>query len=367
MKGVLVIAGGGTGGHVTPALALGEELRARGAPLLFVGAQRGIETRLVPEAGFELVALDARPLVGRSLAERVRAVVALAGATWRALRLLRARGARLVVSVGGYASVPAALAAVLARVPVALVNTDAVPGAANRLLARFADRIFAGFPGTLAALPASVRARARTTGVPLRRALREQFASAPLAQCADPSRPLHLFVFGGSLGARQINELLIELAPRLAEQGLELHHQTGEADRARVAAAYQAAGARAEVVAFERDMPRRYAWADLVVCRAGALSVAELALAGRAALLIPLAHVGGGEQFANARELERAGAARVLDSRTLDARGLADALFGLAGDRPRLAEMSRRARECARPHAAEEIAEECLGLARGAA
>ena len=363
----IAIAGGGTGGHVTPALALGEELRARGAELVFVGAERGIEKKLVPEAGFELVLLDARPLIGRGIGERIAALLALARATLRARRLLRERGVALVISVGGYASVPAALAATLARVPLVLVNTDAVPGAANRLLARFATRIFAGFSGTVQALPPRAAARAVVTGVPLRRALRERFADAASAARADASRAARLFVFGGSLGARQINELLIELAKPLAAAGVEIFHQTGEADRERVAAAYQAAGARAEVVAFERDMPRRYAWADLVVCRAGAISVAELALAGRAALLIPLGHVGGGEQFANARELERAGGARVLESRGLSGGAFEQALFALLADRARLAEMGARAAASARPNASEAIAEASLALAGGAA
>jgi UDP-N-acetylglucosamine--N-acetylmuramyl-(pentapeptide) pyrophosphoryl-undecaprenol N-acetylglucosamine transferase len=366
MSACIAIAGGGTGGHVTPALALGEVLRERGAELVFVGAERGIEKRLVPEAGFELVLLDARPVIGRSLGERLRALAALGRATLAARALLRQRRVALVVSVGGYASVPAALAAALTRTPLALVNTDAVPGAANRLMARFADRIFAGFEGTLAALPAAAARRAVVTGVPLRRALRERFASAAAAS-GDAARPAHLFVFGGSLGARQINELMLELAKPLAEAGVEVFHQTGEADRERVAAAYQAAGTRAEVVAFERDMPRRYAWADLVVCRAGAISVAELALAGRAALLVPLGHVGGGEQFANARELERAGAARVLESRGLTLEAFGQALFPLLADRPRLVEMGARAARAARPRAAETIAEACLALAEGRA
>jgi UDP-N-acetylglucosamine--N-acetylmuramyl-(pentapeptide) pyrophosphoryl-undecaprenol N-acetylglucosamine transferase len=217
------------------------------------------------------------------------------------------------------------------------------------------------------ALPGAAKARAVVTGVPLRRALRDKFAGAASAARADATRPAHLFVFGGSLGARQINELLMELAKPLAEAGVEIFHQTGEADRERVAAAYQAAGARAEVVAFERDMPRRYAWADLVLCRAGAISVAELALAGRAALLIPLWHVGGGEQFANARELERAGAARVLESRGLTGATLAQALFALLGDRAQLAAMGARCAAAARPDATEAIAAACLQLAGGTA
>jgi UDP-N-acetylglucosamine--N-acetylmuramyl-(pentapeptide) pyrophosphoryl-undecaprenol N-acetylglucosamine transferase len=359
MSGVFVISGGGTGGHVTPALALGEALRARGEAVLFVGSQRGIEKRLVPDAGFELATLDARPVLGRGPRERLGALVALWRGTWQARRLLRERQAKLVIAVGGYASVPAALAAVSMRTPMALVNTDAVPGLANRLLARFARRIFAGWPGTAAALGGGDAVV--VTGVPLRRALVEAFSGRDAEKPADDDR-LHLFVFGGSQGARQVNDAMVAAIPALDPSRLSVVHQTGERDRERVEAAWRAAGFDALVTAFERDMPARYRWADLVVCRAGAISVAELALAGRAALLVPLAHVGGGEQFANAQELERVGAARVLDSRTLTNENFTRELLGLLEDPDRLRQMGTQAASLARPDAAEAIAASCCAL-----
>jgi UDP-N-acetylglucosamine--N-acetylmuramyl-(pentapeptide) pyrophosphoryl-undecaprenol N-acetylglucosamine transferase len=361
-RGLFVISGGGTGGHVTPALALGEALRRAGERTLFVGGQRGIEARLVPEAGFELVTLDARPVLGRGPLARLAALFALARATLRARRLLRERGARLVIAVGGYASVPAALAAVIAGIPVVLVNTDAVPGLANRVLARIAKRVFVGWPGAAAHFRGG---QAEVSGVPLRDALRRAFAANAGDDKRGADEPLHLFAFGGSQGARQINDALLAAAPALDPARVAVVHQTGEADRERVEAGWRAAGFDAVVVAFERDMPSRYRWADLVVCRAGAISVAELTLAGRPALLVPLAHVGGGEQFANARELERAGAARVLDSRSLSHEEFTRELLALLHDPARLREMGRRAASLAKPDAADAIVAQCRALLEG--
>lgn len=360
-----IIAGGGTGGHVTPALALGEVLRHQGEAVRFVGTRRGIEGRIVPEQGFELVTLDSRPFIGRSPLDRLRAIAALVTATWRARRMLRAFRADLVISVGGYASAPPALAAVLSRLPMALVNTDAVPGAANRLLARFARRIFVGFPSAAEALRRGPGdARVTVSGVPLREGLRTAFARAAEGAASDGDGRRHLFLFGGSQGARQINDAMLAALPHLDPKALAIVHQTGESDRERVARAYAEAGFDAEVVAFERDMPARYRWADLVVCRAGAISVAELALAGRPALLVPLAHVGGGEQFANARELEQVGAARVLDSRQLTPESFREALLALLAAPKQLRTMGEAAARLARPDAAEAVIRGCRELLR---
>jgi UDP-N-acetylglucosamine--N-acetylmuramyl-(pentapeptide) pyrophosphoryl-undecaprenol N-acetylglucosamine transferase len=261
-----------------------------------------------------------------------------------------------------------------------LVNTDATPGTANRMLARFARRIFVGFEGTRSALaPVAGEERIRVAGVPLRKSLVSEFrdssSRAPRAESsggpAEPRLgetgapapdPSHLFIFGGSQGSRQINEAMIQALPRLDPARIRVVHQTGEADRERVAAAYAETAFEAEVTAFEHDMPSRYRWANLVLCRAGAISVAELALAGRASLLVPLAHVGGGEQFANARELEKAGAARVLDSRALTADGLVEELEALLCDPSRLRRMGENASKLARPEASNRIIEECRSL-----
>lgn len=350
-----VLAGGGTGGHVTPLLALCERISARGDDLLVLGGERGLEARLVPEAGFELEKLPARQIMGQGVLARLGAVPAIAAACLSAWRKLR--GADLVVSVGGYASVPAALAALARRLPLALVEPNAIPGRANLLVARFAHCIFVQFAAAAERFPAE---RVVVSGIPLRRALLDAIAEGGARRL--PSPPFRLLVFGGSQGARQINEAMMELAPSLDAASLEIFHQAGETDRDRVAEAYRAAGVRAEVVAFEPDMPRRYRWADLAVCRAGALTVAELALAGLPSLLVPYPHAADDHQSANARALSEVQAARVLASRPLSARDLGAALSELLEKPSELARMAAAARRLAHTDAAEKIVATCAAL-----
>lgn len=356
-----IVAGGGTGGHVTPALALAERIAARGDALVLMGSEHGLETRWVPEAGFDLVALPARQLVSRGLWSRARAVPDMFTACALARRTLRSFRADFVISVGGYASVPAVVSAVLARVPLALVEPNAIPGRANRVAARFARRIFLQFDQTAAGFGASVgNDRIRVSGIPLRTSLVNAFDRA--SNRGAPVLPIHLMVFGGSQGARQINEAMIAAAPSLDANALEIFHQTGTADRDRVAHAYAAAGITAEVVAFEPEMPRRYQWADLAICRAGALTVAELAMAALPALLVPYPHAADDHQTANARALTDAGAARVLDPRTLSGDRIVETLASLTAAPETLREMSDRAAKRARPDAAERIVAECAAL-----
>ena len=355
-----VVAGGGTGGHVTPALALAEGIAARGDDVYVLGGTVGLESQLVPAAGFELIALPSQQIMGTSLLARLRALPAMLSACASAWRLLGRRGADLVVSVGGYASVPAVVGAVLRRIPVALVEPNAIPGRANRLAARFARRIFIGFEAAEARFAGAARARLRPVGIPLRRGLVETFAAGEPRRRPEP--PYRLLVFGGSQGARQINEALMEAAPALTDRSLTVFHQSGEADRERVEAAYRAAGVPAEVVAFEPDMPARYRWADLAVCRSGALTVAELALAGLPALLVPYPYAADDHQLANARALADAGAARVLESRPLSAQALVKEIRTCCERPDELVEMGRRAARLARPDAADTIVAECAAL-----
>jgi len=353
-----ILAGGGTGGHVSMALALGEAIAERGDPVLFVGAEGGLEGRLVPEAGFDLVMLPAGRWMGAGAAARARALVDLARGARAARAVLRRFAPDVVFSVGGYAALPAVAAACLRRTPVALVEPNAVPGRANRLAGRWARAVYLAFD---AAAPAFPRARARgalrVSGVPLRRGLLAAFAAA--APRREPKPPLRLLVFGGSQGARQLNDAMLDALPRLDATQLEIAHQTGAADRARVAEGYARAGFQAEVFDFDPDMPRRYRRADLALCRAGAITVAELALAGLPALLVPYPYAADDHQTANAAELARAGAARLLDPRRFDAARLAGALADLLAEPSRLGEMSRCARALARPDAAREIVEDC--------
>jgi len=358
-----VVAGGGTGGHVTPALALAERIAARGDEVLLLGTERGLERRLVPEAGFELLTLPARQLTGRGLAAQLGAGPALLAACASAWRTLGRRHIDLVISVGGYASVPAVVAGATRRLPIAVVEPNAVPGRANRVAARLAARIFVQFEEAAEALAATGGAgRVRTTGIPLRAALVAAFASAPPRRVPTP--PWRLLVFGGSQGARQLNDAMLEAIPSLAGTSLEIFHQTGEADRERVAAAYAKAGLRAEVAAFEPEMPGRYRWADVALCRAGALTVAELCLAALPSLLVPYPHAADDHQRANARALARAGAARVLEPATLSGTQVAGVLRELFAVPGELSSMSAAAGKRAQPDAAERIVEECAEIAR---
>jgi len=358
-----VVAGGGTGGHVTPALALAERIAARGDEVLLLGTERGLERRLVPEAGFELLTLPARQLMGKGLAARIAAGPALVAACASAWRVLGRRHVDLVVSVGGYASVPAVVAAAARRLPIAVVEPNAIPGRANRLASRLAARIFVQFDEAAQALAAAGGSgRVRTAGIPLRAALVAAFAAAPARRI--PAPPWRLLVFGGSQGAHQINDAMIEASRSFAGAPVEIFHQTGEADRARVAAAYAEAGLRAEVAAFEPDMPRRYRWADVALCRAGALTVAELCLAALPSLLVPYPHAADDHQRANARALARVGAARVLEPATLSGTQVAGVLRELLAAPGELSSMSLAAGKLARPDAAERIVAECAALVR---
>jgi UDP-N-acetylglucosamine--N-acetylmuramyl-(pentapeptide) pyrophosphoryl-undecaprenol N-acetylglucosamine transferase len=354
-----VIAGGGTGGHVTLALALGEEIARRGERVLFIGTDRGFEAKWVPEAGFELVTLPARQVMGRSLVGRALGVLSLVWAAGPALRELSRVRADAVISVGGYAAMPAILAAWLRRTPIALLEPNAIPGRVNKLAARFARDIFVGLEATRRHLGAAAE-RAQCVGIPLRRGLIERFDSATSAGTRrKPASPFRLLVFGGSQGARQLNDAMIAALPELARLPLEIFHQTGETDRERVEAAYREAEVSARVVAFEPDMPARYAWADVAVCRSGAITVGELALAGLPAILVPYPFAADDHQAANAAALEEAGAALRVDSRSLDPETIVEALCAWFEQPDRLCAMSEAALGLARPDAAAAVIDAC--------
>ena len=356
------IAGGGTGGHITPALALAERVHDRGDSVFLLGSSHGLETQLVPEAGFELVSLPSRQWMGQGAMARLRAGWSLMAGCRIARQILRERRTQIVVSVGGYASVPAVVAAATLRIPIALVEPNARPGRANRLLAPLAARIFVQFQEAAVALRrATEDPRLCACGIPLRSALVKAFADAP--ERSAPQDRFRLLVFGGSQGARQLNDALVQAAGELDPERIAIFHQSGEADRVRVKEAYAAAGVPAEVVAFERDMPRRYREADLAVCRAGALTVAELCMAGLPALLVPYPFAADDHQAANAKALADAGAARTLSSRPLEVSELLAALRELMRAPEMLRSMGLAAASRARPEAADTIVKTCAELA----
>ena len=365
-----LVAGGGTTGHVQPALAIARALVARGhkqSSIELVGSERGIEARLVPEAGFELTLLPGRGLQRKLSWQNVRSLGALAVAFGRSWRLVGKRRPKVVVSVGGYASVPCALAAVLRRIPVVVAEQNATPGAANRLVARFAKACAVSFPDT--PLP-----RAAVTGNPVRpevlaidRARDGDTARAKLG--VAPGRRMVL-IFGGSLGALRINQAAVDAARRWAGRyDLHVRHVVGERDWDEITGegppVTAAAPLHYEALRYDDDMPTSLAAADVAVCRSGASTSFELLAAGLPAVLVPSPFVTADHQTANARHMAAAGAAVVVPDAELTGGRLVDEVDALLADPDRLAAMSAAARAAARPSAADDIAALVEANARG--
>ncbi len=360
----VLIAGGGTGGHIIPALAIADALQAgpSGAELLFLGTPRGLESKLVPQAGYPLELIHVGQLKNVSLLTRARTLLDLPRAVLRAGALLRTFRPHVVVGVGGYASGPAMAAAILARIPTLAFEPNAAPGLANRLVGKRVSAAAVNF-----APAARFFRNAQVTGIPVREAF---FALRPRPATAPP----HLLVFGGSQGARIFNHILPQILPDLLQAipGLTLLHQSGarSADQTRAAflAAYAdptgAAPARWQVSAFLDDMPARFAAADLVLARSGASTVAELCAAGKPSLLIPFPSAADDHQARNAAVLEQNAAAAVLPEAQLTPERLLARLTELFADRAKLTAMGQRARSLARHDAAQRIAAMVRALAR---
>ena len=355
----VVIAGGGTGGHLYPGIAVARELLARApdARITFAGTARGIEARVVPREGFELDLLRSAGLKGKSVAALARGLTLLPLSALDAWAIVSRRAPDVVIGVGGYSSGPVVLAAALRRVPTMVHEQNAVPGLTNRLLARFVSAAAVTFESTAAFFGR----RAIVSGNPVRP---EFFAESGTAGAAG-GRP-RVLIFGGSQGAHAINVAMVAAAPKLAavRGGLAITHQTGERDLAMVQAGYRSAGLDADVEPFLYAMDREMKRADLVVSRAGSTTLAELAAAGRPALLVPLPTATDDHQRRNAEVVAAAGAADVLDQRTLTGELLAERISALVSDRARLDRMSKAARTLARPDAANVIVDRVLELAR---
>ena len=350
-----VLAGGGTGGHVIPALAIAHELRALyPCEITFIGTSRGIETRLVPAAGFELKLVEVGALKKVSLAKRVATLTALPMAIFRSSEILRQFRADVVIGVGGYASGPAMLAAVLSAIPTLAFEPNVVPGLANRIMAPIVSSAAVHFEETCRYFK-----RCRVTGVPVRRA----FFDLPPKPAGSPPT---LLVFGGSQGAHAINETVMNSLAALSAQvpEIQLIHQTGERDYNDAQAAYLRAGVRAEVSPFIDDMPQMFARADLLVCRSGASTVAEVTAAGKPAIFIPFPHATDDHQLRNAEALGRAGAAVLIAEKDLTSERLVSTVSELLCDPARLARMSAASRKLAHPDAARDIALMAGRLAR---
>jgi UDP-N-acetylglucosamine--N-acetylmuramyl-(pentapeptide) pyrophosphoryl-undecaprenol N-acetylglucosamine transferase len=344
-----ILAGGGTGGHVIPALAIAQELQKRySAEVLFIGTARGLENRLVPAAGFPLQLVKVGALNRVSFATRLKTMFDLPRAVFAAAGILNEFHPDVVIGVGGYASGPAMLAAILKHVPTVAFEPNLVPGFANRVVARFVSAAAVHFERTAEYFRNPV-----VTGVPVRPA----FFQIPTKAYLQSSPTL--LVFGGSQGARAINKAVPRAIPELIKRLPCVHviHQTGERDYNDVLSAYTQAGVVAEVHKFIDDMPAFFARADLILCRSGASTVAEIAAAGKPAVFVPFPHAADDHQRRNAEALEQAGAAVVLEETKLDEVWLIDTLLTLLEDPGKLMRMSQAARAMAHPDAAKDIAE----------
>jgi len=344
----LLIAGGGTGGHVFPALAIAQEWLSRGSEreVVLVGTERGIEMKLVPQTGLPLETLRVAGLKGKGGATLLKNLAMLAPAMRDARRVFVKHKPVAAFGVGGYAAGPMLLATWLGRVPNVIFEPNAEPGFTNKVLARISTRIATGYE-------VSARAwggKAIVTGCPVRT---EFFNITP----RKPGRPFRLLVTGGSQGALPINRTFVDSMDRLAARKNELAivHQTGERDYDAVRTAYARREIHAEVVPFLTNMAERFASADMIVCRAGAITAAEIAAAGRAAIFIPFGRATDSHQLRNAQEMSRAGAGRLIPEAELTAERLTAEIFSLLDQPLEIEKLSTAARGLARPHAARDI------------
>jgi UDP-N-acetylglucosamine--N-acetylmuramyl-(pentapeptide) pyrophosphoryl-undecaprenol N-acetylglucosamine transferase len=352
----VLIAGGGTGGHVIPALAIARELKARyAAEVLFVGTERGMENRLVPQAGFGLMKIKVGALKNVGFATRMRTMLGLPGAIVAARKIINVFAPDVVVGVGGYASGPAMAAAILARIPTLAFEPNLVPGFANKIVGRRVSAAAVHFEETK-----KYFRKAQVVGVPVR----PEFFKATAPE-GGGSRPPTLLVFGGSQGAHAINAAVTGAIGDLQRQipGLYLIHQTGERDYNEVQAAYAKAGASAEVSAFIDNMPQAFARADLLVCRSGASTVAEATAAGKPAIFVPFPQAADDHQRRNAEAIVAGGAALLVPQAELTPERLSKTVVELFADRKRLQEMSERARALSHVDAAGRVARMAADLA----
>lgn len=344
---------GGTGGHVFPALAVAQQLRDRGVDVCWLGTQKGIESELVPAAGWPLMFIDVAGMRGKGRVAQLRGLGRLLQALWQALRAVRSARVDAALGFGGYAAGPGGVAARLLGKPLVIHEQNAVAGTTNRILARIATRVLTGFPKTLP--------RGEYCGNPVRGEILA--LPEPARRMIDAQRQPRLLVLGGSLGAGVINHCVpAALALMDASERPLVRHQSGRPHLAATRAAYAAAGVTAQVDDFIDDMASAYGWADLVLCRAGALTVAELTAAGAGAVLVPLASAIDDHQTRNAAWLAANGGAVMVSEANLSAPTLATMLGEILRDRPRLLAMAQSARQLARPDAAQRVVAACMAV-----
>jgi len=346
---------GGTGGHIFPGLAVADAVKAAGWKVVWLGNPDGMEARLVPSRGYEMAQVRFAALRGKGLLRKLLLPFSLLSGFWQALKVIKQVQPDVVLGMGGFISFPGGMMAVLKGKPLVVHEQNSVAGLANRVLARVAERVLSGFPGVLG--------MADWCGNPVRPEIAALDAPARrYAERIEEHAPLHLLVIGGSLGAQALNEVVPQSLALLAEEERpQVVHQAGEKHLSSLKGNYQQAGVAANCVAFIEDMAGAYAWADLVICRAGALTIAELAAAGVPSILVPFPHAVDDHQTLNARFLANAGAAILLPQSELTAERLS-LLRNLS--REQLLQMAEKARALAKPDATASVAHVCMELAK---
>ena len=354
----VIIAGGGTGGHLFPGVAVAEEFMRRDgtSKILFIGTKKGVEAAILPGLGFELAILDVAGIKGKGFRDTAKALCKIPQSLGRSFRIIRDFGPDILIGVGGYASGPAVLTAHWTGVKTAVMEQNAIPGITNKILGRFVDRAFVSFEETKKAFPED---KVLLTGNPIR----ADFLRG-MKKNEGKSERFTLLVFGGSQGAHRINMILPETLKfmKMDRSKFRIIHQTGIADFERVKRAYGELGVEADVRSFIQDMPRVFRSADLLICRAGATSIAEITASGKAAILIPFPYAVHDHQTKNAEVLARAGAAILAPEKDLTAEGLARTIDDLHSNTGRLREMSEKSRALGNIRAASDIVDECLRL-----
>ena len=351
MPSTILIMAGGTGGHIFPGLAVAAEMKAAGWDVVWMGGRGGMEERLVPKHGYPAAWIRAKAARGKGILQKLLLPANLLYSFWESARHIRRIRPSVVLGLGGYVAFPGGMMASLLNRPLALHEQNAIAGLANRVLSTVSDKVMQAFPGTLKG--------AEWTGNPVRAEIAS--LASPEERFKDRSGPLRILVVGGSLGAQALNEVLPKAFALLQEKP-RVVHQAGEKHLEMLRASYAAAGAQGELVAFIDDMASRYAAADLVICRAGAVTVSELAAGGMASVLVPFPHAVDDHQTANARFLSERGAAVLIQQRDLSPQKLASLIVSL--DRPKLLDMARKARSLGKPDAARVVAQRCMELAR---
>ena len=351
MPNTILIMAGGTGGHIFPGLAVAAEMRAAGWDVVWMGGRGGMEERLVPKHGYRAAWIRAKAARGKGIVQKLLLPSNLLYSFWESARHIRRIKPNVVLGLGGYVAFPGGMMASLLNKPLALHEQNAIAGLTNKVLSGISDKVMQAFPETLQG--------AEWTGNPVRADIAA--LESPEKRFKDRSGPLRILVVGGSLGAQALNDVLPRAIALLGEKP-RVVHQAGEKHLETLRGNYAAAGVQGELLAFIDDMASRYAEADLVICRAGAVTVSELAAGGMASVLVPFPHAVDDHQTANAKFLSDRGAAILIQQRDLTPQKLADLIVSL--DRPTLLDMARKARALGKPDAAAVVARRCMELAK---